>query len=185
MSELAARVEALAWVKSAVVRLDLPGKMVVEVIEREPIAMVQADELFLMDGEGRLFARVGDERPQGLLLVSGFSGAGLHEGSFLSSEALDAFRELYSALDGVKGWLPRSAITECRWATGSGFTLISPQMAVPVQLGFEDYELRLNRLHKINSVLQERQWLGVVTRIDLDYSNKVYIEGQFTVPKGS
>ena len=184
MRELASKVEALAWVKSAVVRLDLPGRMVVEVVEREPMALVQAEDVFLMDTEGKLFARAGGAYDrQELLLFTGFSGLGLHEGSHLPSEALDDLRELLAALDKKKGWLPVGSISECRWSAGAGFQILPSQIPAPVHLGLDDYELKLDRLHRVIGLLQERQWSGSVTLIDLDYSNRAYIEGQFGAPK--
>lgn len=177
--ELAGRVEALPWVKSAVVRLDLPGRLVVEVIEREPMAIIAADELLLMDNEGKLFLRTSSEDSPGLLMLTGFAGMGLREGGSLPPQPLRELRKLLPALQKAREWLPFQLITECRWLGDEGFVLMVTQRAVPIQLGSEDPDQTLGRLKLIFAMLTEHQWFDAVTRIDLDYPNRAYVEGRF------
>jgi len=184
VSQLAKNLESLPWLQSAVVRLDPPGRMVVEVTEREPLAIVYTDTFFLLDKEGKLFLETTLEQSPGLPLLTGFGGLGLHEGDSLPFEPLEAVRSLFEALEKVKGWLPLHLISECRWRGDEGFVLFTAQRAVPVQLGLDDYDQKLNRLQRVFAMLMERQWLDLVTRIDLDYPNRAYVEGSFPTPKG-
>ena len=176
MSELAERVEALPWIKSAVVRLELPGRLVVEVIERDPIAIIEADDFLLLDKDGRLFLQASREDNPGLLLVTGFSGTNLKEGDFLPPQPMKALKRLLAALQRAQGWLPSQLITECHWRSDEGFVLLITQKAIPVELGLDDPDQTLERLQRIFAMLKERQWLDVVTRIDLNYPNRAYVE---------
>jgi cell division septal protein FtsQ len=184
ISERAEALSAIPWFRASLVKVDLPDRIVVEVTEREPVAVVFADEFFVMDGEGRLFARtVADAHPT-LPLVTGFAGAGLKPGDRLPSEALDALRRLMTALAGSQGWFPLSQISECRWHNEEGFILYTTVKAIPIEFGWDDYERKLVHLQKVLGHLSHRQLLDTVTRIDLDYPNRAFVTGSFPVPKG-
>lgn len=183
MAQLAPRVQALPWVKSAVVRLDLPGRLVVEITEREVMAVVSAENYYLMDRDGKLFARTTREQSPDHLMVSGFSGKGLQEGSMLPSEPFEALKKLLKALEKAKGWLPLSQIAECRWQGDEGFILVAAQKNVPIRLGTDDLDQKLERLHRIFQMLGDRQWLDMVTGIDLDYTHRAFVQGHFPHPK--
>jgi cell division septal protein FtsQ len=179
MSELAERVETLPWVKSSVVRLDLPGRLVVELTEHEPLAIISADDFLLLDKDGKLFLRACREDHPKLLLVTGFAGMSLTEGCFLPPRAMKPLRQLLAALQRAQSWLPLELVTECRWSNDNGFVLMVTQKAFPVELGQDDPDQTLGRLERIFAMLKERQWLEMVTRIDMDFPNRAYIEGRF------
>jgi cell division septal protein FtsQ len=184
MGELSDRLKTLPWVQSTVVRLDMPGRLVVEVTEREPLAIVYADDFFLLDTEGELFCRVDVKHHPELLLVTDFSDYDLHENDSLPLDVFETLRNLLAALEKAKQWLPLTHISECRWEQEEGFVLYTLQKAIPIRLGTEEFEQKLNRLYHVFGVLLDRQWWESVTRIDLDYSKRVYIEGDFPSPKG-
>lgn len=184
VSERAKALDTIPWFRAANVSVNLPDRIVVDVQEREPVAVIFADEFFLMDGDGRLFVRTAAETYPNLPLVTGFSGAGLKQGDRLPAEALDAFRKLMGALDAAQGWLPLSQISECRWHNEEGFILYTTLKAIPIEFGREDYDQKLARLQKILGQLSQRRLLETVTRIDLDYPSRAFVAGSFPVPKG-
>ncbi|MGV8073924.1 MAG: cell division protein FtsQ/DivIB [Syntrophobacteraceae bacterium] len=184
LSDLAKRLETLPWLRTSVIRLDLPGRIVVEATEREPLAVVCADDFLLLDSEGKLFTRTTIEQNRGFLLVTGFSGSGLKEGDLFPSEPFEVLKRLLGSLRNAQNWLPLQQISECRWIKDEGFVLYTAQRAIPIELGLDDFDVKLQRLQRVFGVLAERQWLDLVTRIDLDYSNHVYVGGNFPTPKG-
>ncbi len=184
LAELARKTQKLPWVRSTVVRLDLPGRLVVELTEREPVAIAYADDFYLLDAEGKLFVKASIEQYPKLLLVTGFSGMGLKEGMYLPAEPLEPFRRLIESLTKSQNWMPLNQISECRWHKDEGYILYTTQKAIPIQLGWDYYEQKLDRLQRVLAVLAERNVLDVVTRIDLDYPGRAYVSGNFPVPKG-
>jgi cell division septal protein FtsQ len=183
-SQLAARLKGLSWLRSSVVRIDLPGRIVVEVVEKRLLAIVHANDSFLLDMDGELFARADKKyRTAGILLVS-FSGMNFENGDFLPSRPFRELKELSSALEQSKAWLPLGKISGCSWDDEQGFVFRTAENHVTVQLGSESFDRRLERLRLILGALAERQWSDLATRIDLDYQNRAYVEGKFPGLKG-
>ncbi len=184
VKELASRLESLPQVRSAVVRLEFPARVVVALTEREPLAIIQADELLLLDREGKLYARTTLDENPGILVVTGFSGHGLKEGDVLPMGPLAALKGLIAALDVAKDWLPLNLISECQWNAG-GFVLFMAQTSIPIQLGADNFGDKLNRLQRIIAMLGDRQWINAVTHIDLNYGTRAYVGGHFPASKGA
>jgi cell division protein FtsQ len=83
-----ARIEALPWVKTAVVERHLPDTLFVRLTERKPLALWQKDgQLALVDADGRVLTRddlsryrdlpivIGDEAPQAARAILGVLAA--------------------------------------------------------------------------------------------------------------
>ncbi len=77
IEELKLRLRASSWVADAVVSRSLPDTLRVEIQERVPVALAEADRLYLMDGEGVLIDLYGP-RTAGfdLPIVRGLGGGG-------------------------------------------------------------------------------------------------------------
>ena len=183
MGPVAERLKSLPMVKSASVRLDLPGRIVAEIAEREPLAAIQCPNArMLMDEEGIIFARAVPEETLSIPIISWVCGAGLKAGATMPPRDLGQIKELVSALEKSRDWLASSTVRECQWSA-NGFTLVLGERGVPVDIGKDQYPGKLARLRKVIKTLEERQWTELVTRIDLDYPGKAYLSGQFPFPK--
>lgn len=185
LSQLTRRLESLPWLRSALVRLEASGRLVVEIEEREPLAMIAVDNHFLiMDCEGRLVARSTPEQHPEMMVIWGISDSPLKVGDVLQPDAFEAVKRLLAAVGNSSEWLPVKEISQCTWNPETGFVIQMGEKPISVQLGPDDLEEKFRRLHRILGVLTERRWLGAVTRIDLDYGHRAYVEGQFPSFKG-
>lgn len=184
-AQLAKRLEALPWLESSSVQLSLPNRIVVEVTEREPLAVIHGEDFYLIDTEGRLVSRSTAEQRQDFLLLEGFSGRNLKEGDSLPPEALKGLKALLSVVEDSAHWLPLNSILECRWNAETGFSLYLAKNTVSIQLGWDNFKEKLSHLHRIFGILEERQLWNSVVGIDLDYENRAYIEGLFPFSKGT
>lgn len=176
------RLDRLPAVDRATVRLDWRGRIAASIVERNPVAVVKCGVRdMLMDSQGVLFAETSPGQKNSLPLITGLCDSDAKTGDSVCAVSLEHINELLSAVEGSKGWLSSSSIDECRW-TPDGFTLILGQRAVPVNFGKEDFEPKLAKLRKVLNTLNDRGWTDLVTRIDLDYPGRAYLEGQFPVP---
>lgn len=70
------RLMGLSWVEDARVSRQLPDTLVIDIVERKPVAVLaKPDRFVLIDGTGRELEVVGEERTKGKLVLSG-PGAG-------------------------------------------------------------------------------------------------------------
>jgi len=181
---LAKRLETHPWIQSVVVRIDPPRRVVMEILEREPMALVHSQGFFLVDTQGKLFLEVQPEHYQQLPLFTGFAGAKAGLGDILAADTLEALQTFLTALDQFKTWLPVKDLSEIRWQDGDGITLYTTRGAVPVHFGNDHFSEKLKRLQSVQKILAERQWWDMVQTIDLDYPRQAYIKGIITHPKG-
>ena len=176
------RLRGLPVVAKASVEVDWKGRVVAEIVERKPVAVVEcAGRDMLIDKEGVLFARTGSAQRNALPFMTGLCDSNVKTGDSVSAASLQRLIELLSALDDSKRWLSSSAIDECRW-NRDRLTLIMGQRAVPVNFGKEGFQQKLGKLEHVIHTLNDRGWADLVTRIDLDYPGRAYLEGQFPVP---
>lgn len=76
LDQIRDRLLALSWVEDARVSRRLPDTIVIDIVERKPVAVLQkADKLVLIDPTGRELETVAAERARGKLVLSG-PGAG-------------------------------------------------------------------------------------------------------------
>jgi len=184
-AQLAKRLEALPWLESSSVQLSLPNRIVVEVAEREPLAVIHAEDFYLIDTDGKVVSRASAEQKQSFLLLKGPSDRKLREGDALPPDALKGLKALLSALEQSEHWLPLKSLLECRWNAETGYSLYLVRNNICIQLGWDDFKEKLSHLQRIFGVLEERQLWNSVVAIDLDYENRAYIEGLFPFSKGT
>jgi len=183
MGLIAERIKKIPAIKSASVRLDMPGRIVVEIVEKEPLALMKGGEsYFLIDENGTLFERGLPESSRNVPIITGMCNPRLKEGDAIPGHNLSRVKELVSALNESRSWLPPSSVGECKWSL-SGFTLILGERGVPVEVGQDGFFRKIARLKQIIATLDERRWTELVTSIDLDYSGKAYLGGNFPGPK--
>jgi cell division protein FtsQ len=181
--QVAERLRKLPAVREASLRLELRGRIVVDIVEREPAAIVKCgDQNMQMDFEGILFAEATPDGKGALPLITGLCGSNPKKGDSVTARSLEQIKELLAAIDSSKSWLAGTAINECR-LNENGFTLVLGERAVPVDIGKGAFEQKIAKLRKVINTLNERNWTDLVTRIDLDYPGKAYLEGQFPVPQ--
>ncbi|MEW6547391.1 MAG: FtsQ-type POTRA domain-containing protein [Bacillota bacterium] len=88
-ARVAARLRSLPWVKEAGIRWAWPGRAVIWVSERTPVALVPHHDRFLVvDAEGRVLTTTEEASPWGLPLVTGPVPAEPMAGQFLTDQGI-------------------------------------------------------------------------------------------------
>jgi cell division protein FtsQ len=181
--QAAERLRKLPAVREASMSLELSGRLAVDIVERVPAAIVKCgDQNMQMDFDGILFSEATSDGNGALPLITGLCASNPGKGAPVAAHSLEQIRELLAAIDSSKSWLSGTAINECRFSE-NGFTLVLGERAVPVDIGKGAFEQKITKLRKVINTLNERDWTDRVTRIDLDYPGKAYLEGSFPVPQ--
>ncbi len=112
-----ARIRALAIIKDVDVKLDLPNRLAIRVVERRPVAVWQAGEQrFLVDAEGVLFEVRGDISRA--VVVRDLRNASLRPGERVDPEAIVAALELNRLL-------PEQRVFD--WRPGAGLSFVTDE----------------------------------------------------------
>jgi cell division protein FtsQ len=148
---LVKRVSVNPWVKNVYAGKELPDRLVLEVRERIPVAMVrQASDLYLVDNEGFAFKKVGKSDDVDLPLLAGIDGKE-KEKSKLVLNTLNLLKTMAAA--GRYGYL--GTISEVNVDDIFGLSLLT-DTGLYLKLGKDNYESKLKQLNVVMADLEKR-----------------------------
>jgi cell division protein FtsQ len=153
------------WIDTATIVRRLPGKVLVEVTEREIGAIVALPEAYLVARDGRIFKRFEVSDPVDLPVITG-----------LTSDAVAADREgaqrtIVRALDLAGDYehgplASRAPLEEIHLSNGGELTLVVGKESVSVALGLPPYRRKLEEMARIMSELEHRKEHASVVMLD-------------------
>jgi len=145
--EVASRLKANPWVESVEVDRDLPGTVEITVRERDPIALVKLDALYLMDSAGVIFKRYSAEEGLDLPVVTGLTKESLASSPENLEERL---MELISVLTNRSGFNITN-VSEIKIDADHGLSLFTLDEGVRLDVGMGSFEEKLASFEKILS----------------------------------
>ena len=165
------RVEDHPWVARATVRRVLPGRLVVRIQEREPVAIVHLEDLYYLDGLGRVFKKIAPGDPTDHPVVTGLTRRDVIEGVEADRLLARALELVWQGQQGEKGF---GGLSEVRIDPSGDFTLVTEREGLVVRVGREDFAPKLARLSKVLSLLGAR--VAQVARIDLGAGDRAVVQ---------
>jgi len=168
---LVKKISANPWVKNIYVGRELPGRLVLEVRERIPVAMVkQASNFYLMDNEGFVFKKVGKSDEVDLPILTG-AGSMKKEKSKLLLSALDLLKTISTS--GRYSYL--GAVSEVNVDDEFGISLLT-DAGLYLKMGMDDYENKLQQLDVVMIDLEKRGMKKGYICADLRNVSKITIQ---------
>ena len=153
------------WIETATLARHLPGKVVVQVSEREAGAIVALPEAYLASRDGRIFKRLEAGDPVDLPIITG-----------VTSDAVAADREgvtrtTVRALDLASEYehgplATRAPLQEVHVSNGGELTLVVGKDVVSVALGVPPYRRKLEETWRIFAELEKRGTHASVVMLD-------------------
>ncbi|MBF0507145.1 MAG: FtsQ-type POTRA domain-containing protein [Nitrospirae bacterium] len=157
--------EQSPWVRDAVVRKELSGRVLVKVTEREPVALLNMnDKLFLIDNEGFVLEQMKEGT---ILLLPVIKGIDPVRDGETYTEAVRFVKVLHDKR--VVSYQGDAEITGRR---PEDITLKIDKMDIKVGMG--DFEKKLARLAFVRDEIQKRNMN--VEYIDLRFANKIIVK---------
>ncbi len=144
--ELAARLERDPWIRRAAVRREFPRRLVVDLAEREPVAILYLDHLYYVDATGLAFARVGERDPLDLPFVTGVEAAIVADERPYARHAIRQALRLLRML-GASG-LP-FRVSEVHIEREQGVTVFPIEPRVAVAFGWNGFGTKIARLTRV------------------------------------
>lgn len=165
------RVSANQWVENVYVGRELPGKLVLEVRERTPMALVkQADDFYLMDVKGFVFKRLGKSDAVDLPVITGMTSREQTHLPLLLSTL-----QLLKTLSTSTEYSYVGTIAEINIDDVFGISLVSNK-GLYLKLGTDDFENKLKKLRIVLADLENRGMKTGYLCIDLSDQAKVTVK---------
>ena len=176
LKEVAKRLESHPWIEGVTIRKAFPSTVLIEVKERKPIAIVQLEELYYMDGKGVIFCRAGDGDGYNYPFLTGLNRQTMEKESEESERLLAKALEVLLVAEQERE-APLVEVSEIHIEKISGIHCISKAEGLEVKMGWDDYPEKLKRLSLIWTDLQSRGL--TVHSIDCRDVNRMVVQKAF------
>jgi hypothetical protein len=137
------------------VRKVFPNKILIQIEERKPIAIIQLEELYYIDTKGEIFSPVGDRDEYNYPYLTGLTRQVLEKNPGEAKRLITKALELLRIVDREK-IPPLGEISEIHMEKIFGIQCFTKAEGVEVKLGWEDFGEKLKRLSLIWSDLRKR-----------------------------
>jgi len=168
------------WIATAAISREIPDRIRIEIEERKPVALVKGHQFYLADQQGDCFAKAVPSEHAGLPIITGLDPGTLDSGCNLPREFTVLLENLYRETQ-LK--LPWRLISEIRWNRNAGLSFFTARGGIQVDLGSEDYGIRIAKLEKVLRYLEKKGLQAQLRGIDLSHGNRVFVRGRFKIPK--
>ena len=159
------------WVKNVYIGKELPNKLVLEVQERSPLALVkQGSDFYLMDGEGFVFKKMGKGDEVDLPILTGINAQDKTKSPLFLSTL-----NLLKTVSGSSQYAYLGTISEIHIDDVFGLSLIS-DTGLYLKLGIGDFESKLKKLTLVLANLEQRGMKNGYLCIDLSDELKVTVQ---------
>ncbi|MCD6525756.1 MAG: FtsQ-type POTRA domain-containing protein [Desulfuromonas sp.] len=161
------------WIRRAEVERKLPRGIIIRVTERDAVFVINLDYMFYVDAGGEIFKvlRAGDSLDYPL--VSGLERQQLIDQPQSSREQLKQVAELLLHLRQRKIF-DEQCVSQLHIDSKEGLILYTRNYGVPIQIGRDSFEKKIDRLEKIYPELEAR--LPNLKYINLNVPDKVIVK---------
>ena len=175
---VAGRIAANPWVKHIYVGRELPDRLVLDVRERTPIALLkQAGNFYLMDGEGVVFKKLSKGDDVDLAIVTGVNIQAKVQSALLA-EAL----KLLETLSASDQHALLGTVSEMHVDEVFGLSVLTDK-GLHLKLGRENFAGKLHQLQIVLSDLEMRGMKNGHLFVDLADVSKVTVQRKDTLEK--
>ena len=167
-----ARLDGHDWVRSGRVRRDLPHRIVIQVREERPVAILALEDIeYYVAAHGRIFGRVTPSDSRDFPYLTGLARADLRNGESFGPRALRRALGLVRRADRRAPGI--EAVSEVHIDRARGLTLLPVRPAILIEVGWSGFEAKLARLPPVMGLWKGQE--GEVTAVSLLWANEVVV----------
>lgn len=160
LREVVKRLESHPWVEQVQVRKVFPNKIWIQIEERKPIAILQLEELYYIDGKGVIFSPVGYRDRYNYPFLTGLTRQTLERDPAEAKHLIMKALEFLRIVNKEKAF-PAEEISEIHMERAFGIHYFTKAEGVEVRMGWEQFGEKLNRLSVIWADLKKRELSAV------------------------
>ena len=167
------KIEEHAWIAKAEVERSFPDQVVIRVVEREARAIIDLDYLYYVDRAGEVFKMLdaGDELDYPV--ITGIDRQYLLDNPDKTQDSVNLALQLMDALES-RTLFNLDDISEIHFKEQEGLVMHTRIGGVPVRMGKQGFDTKLNRLESIYDDLEPR--LMALKYIDLNVTDRVIVK---------
>ncbi len=166
------KIEENPWVGTARVQRIFPRQVVINIKEREPVAIINLGYLYYLDKQGEIFKVLGADDNLDYPVVTGFDYTKVQADNGEYARQLKKIVKLFDDLN-RRDLFSLDQISEVHFEPGGSLSLYTLNRGVEIKLGTAGYERKLDRLERIYAQLQPK--LQLLDYIDLNVEEKVIV----------
>lgn len=151
LKEMARRLEHNPWIEEVSIRKVFPDKILIQIKERHPLAIIQLEDFYYIDSNGVIFSPVGDKDRYNFPILTGFK----NKTNQLAEDLILKGIEFLKIAEQMKA-IPLDEISEIHVDRDFGISCISMNEGIEVRIGWGNYEEKLKRLSLIWSDIKKR-----------------------------
>jgi cell division protein FtsQ len=136
------------WIEDATVVRKLPGRVRIEVVERNPVALVALDQLYIVSDDGIVFKRLGVDDPADLPVITGIASERFYDDLDYRTEVLLDSMALLHDYEGA-GLADREPVSEIHFDGANGIELFVGNDGMNVRLGQGQHRQKLRRFRRV------------------------------------
>ncbi len=173
LQQIESNLKQYRWIQGVKLTKDFPGRLLIEVTEQEPVAVVSFGELYYVNREGELFKKMSAADPKDFPVISGISREEFEQhpdSSRAQLRELAGLVENFSQMHVMEG----IGLSEIHFDSGKGVSLFTLDPCVKITLGHEELGKKLQRLSGIFPSLAVSS--AELLSIDLSYEQKIILK---------
>jgi len=166
------KIEENPWVQQAHVRRIFPRQVVINLKERQPVAIINLGYLYYLDEQGEIFKVLDAADSLDYPIITGFNYA---KAQGHDAEYAQRLRQIVGLLTDLseRNKFNLDQVSEIHHEDVGGLSLFTLEGGVKVKLGYANYSKKLDRLERIYTQLQPK--LQMLDYIDLNVDEKVIV----------
>lgn len=165
-------IENSPWIERAKIKRILPDQLDISIIERKAVALINLNQLYLVDKKGNIFKKA--EKEDGLMfpVLTGVTWENLMNHQHIYTPLITQALRLMDLFE--KEGIPPTTISEIHLDVTFGLTVFTTHHAVQIKMGLPPFQRKCKRLRTILHDLKQKGLLPQI--IDLNYSNKAFVK---------
>jgi cell division protein FtsQ len=171
LRQVARKIKQEHWIEHVAVKRELPNRIEIEIRERQAIALINLDNIYLVDAKGVIFKKVLKGEHFDLPVLTGLNPEFLQREPEKSGQLIRQALALIPLVNARIGLSERD-ISEISIDPDTGFSLFDVENVSQVKLGFSDFYERLERYKRVREVMEREKRPRV---IDLRYKDKIIV----------
>lgn len=157
LKEVVKPFESHPWVEQVKARKIFPNKIMIQIEEKKPMAIIQLEELFYIDSQGEIFAPVGDRDEFDYPYLTGLTREALENDPTETSRLIQKAIELLTIVNQKENFIFKE-ISEIHMDKNFGIRWFTREEGVEIKMGWEDFGDKIRRLSLVWSDLRNRGW---------------------------